>query len=113
MQSLKNQIKNLDIGIFLVQETHFSRKGMLKLENYEVFESIRGKKHGGSLIEVHKSLEPVLIDEYSDDFELIVVEIVVANKEIRIITGYGPQENLSEVERMSFFMTLEQEIVRA
>ena len=29
------------------------------------------------------------------------------------ITGYGPQENLSEVERMSFFLALEQEISRA
>ena len=29
---------------------------------------------------VHQSLEPVLIEEYSDQFELIVVEIKVAEK---------------------------------
>ena len=55
----------------------------------------------------------MLIEEYNDDFEMIVVEIVVANKEIRLITGYGPQENLSEMERMPFFLALEQEVIRA
>ena len=55
----------------------------------------------------------MLIEEYNDDFEMIVVEIVVANKEIRLITGNGPQENLSEMERMPFFLALEQEVIRA
>ena len=110
---LKNHIKNLDVAIFMIQETHFTRKGKFKLDDYETFESIRSKKHGGSLIGVHKALEPVLIEEYNDDFELLVVEIQIANKEIRLITGYGPQENLCEMERMSFFLALEQEIIRA
>ena len=34
----------------------------------------------------------MLVQEYSDKFELLVVEIIVAGKEIRIISGYGPQE---------------------
>ena len=44
------------------------------------------------MLGIHKFLEPLLIEEYSDDFELIVAKIKVANKEIRLITGYGPQE---------------------
>ena len=51
---------------------------------------------------MHKALKPVLIKEYNEDFELIVVEVKVANKEIRIITGYGPQENWPEDKRMPF-----------
>ena len=58
-------------------------------------------------------MEPVLINEYSDDFELLVVEMKIANKDIRIMSGYGPQENLSEAERMPFFVALEAEIARA
>ena len=85
--SFKNQIKSTDAAIFTVQETHFARKGMLQLENFEIFEAIRVKKHGGTLIGVHKALEPVLIQEYSEHFELLVVEVVIAGKEIRIITG--------------------------
>ena len=34
-----------------------------------------------------------LITEHSELFELIVVQINVANKPFRIITGYGPQES--------------------
>ena len=41
------------------------------------------------------------------------MEIKVNNKEIRIITGYGPQESWPEVERMPFFLALEQEIIKA
>ena len=38
-------------------------------------------------------LEPVLILEYSGNFELIVTKKNNNNKEIRFMTGYGPQEN--------------------
>jgi hypothetical protein len=65
------------------------------------------------LIGAHKALNPILIEEYFQDFGLIVVEIKINNKEIRIITGYGPQETWPETERMPFFLALEQEIVKA
>ena len=44
---------------------------------------------------------------------MLVVEIKASNKEIIIITGYGPQENLNVEERMPFFAKLEEEIVSA
>ena len=62
---------------------------------------------------IHNSLKPILIEEYSEEFELIVAEIKVSNKEIRIMTGYGPQENWVESERLPFFMALEKEIVKS
>ena len=40
----------------------------------------------------HKALEPILIEEYSEEFELVIIEIRVVGKVIRIMTGYGPQE---------------------
>ena len=51
---------------------------------------------------IHNSLKPILIEEYSEEFEIIVAEIKVSNKEIRIMTGYGPQENWVESERLPF-----------
>ena len=83
------------------------------MEGYEIFEAIRNKKDGGTLIGVHQGLNPVLIKEYSEKFELLVVEISVLNKDIRIISGYGPQESWPEDERMPFFLTLEEEINKA
>ena len=113
MESFKSEISNSKAAIFTIQESHFNKKGKLRLENFEVFEAIRKKQKGGTIIGAHKGLDPVLIQEYSDDFELLVVEVKIRNKEIRIISGYGPQETWPDVERMPFFVALEQEISKA
>ena len=41
------------------------------------------------------------------------MEIEIQNKAIRIITGFGPQENWQEDKRRPFFIALEAEIVKA
>ena len=46
------------------------------MENFEIFEAIRIKAKGGAAIGVLKGLKPVLIKEYSEDFELLVVEVL-------------------------------------
>ena len=65
------------------------------------------------MLGIHQSLEPVLIEEYDETFELIVAEFKVANLEVRIITGYGPQESWKESKKMPFFVALEEEISKA
>ena len=65
------------------------------------------------MIGVHVSHKPVLISEYSESFELLVVQVEVGSKHIRIMSGYGPQENLDTDKRMPFFSVLEEEIMRA
>ena len=95
-----------------MQETQFEKKGKFKLDKYIVFEAIRkNKEQGGSILGVHESLKPVLISEYQEEFELIVIETKIANKNIRIITGYGPQEH--DTEKMKFFNALEKKISSA
>ena len=61
---------------------------------------------------IHKGLKPMLIKEYSDKFELLIVEVTAGDKEIRVISGYGPQENWPEDNRMPFFVALEEESVK-
>ena len=99
MGSFKSILEQSKAGIFTVQETHFATKGKVQVENFEVFEAIRNKGKGGTIIGAHKALKPCLIQEYSDEFELLVIEIKVSNKEVRIISGYGPQECWSENDR--------------
>ena len=83
MQSFKSEIKKTNAAIFTLQETHFAKKGKLQIEGFEIFEAIRKKKKdGGTVVGVHKALKPVLIKEYSIDFELIVVEIAIGGKHI-------------------------------
>ena len=55
---------------------------------------------------VHTALKPFLIQEYSNELRHLVVERTIANKQIRIISGYGPQENWAEAERMPFFHSI-------
>ena len=37
----------------------------------------------------------------------------MGGKDVRIMTGYGPQENWTHEEKMPFFRSLEQEIIKA
>ena len=103
----------MKIGVFTLQETNFAKKGKLKVDSFEIFEAIRKKEGGGTMVRVHKSLQPILIEEYSEDFELIVVEIKVEGKNIYIISGYGPQESWSLDKRMPFFTALKEEVTKA
>ena len=110
-----DNVNHLGAGIIILQETHFKRKGKLnkQLGDFEIFESIRKKQKGGTLIAAHKSLDPILIEEYSEDFELLVIEIKLGGKDVRIISGYGPQENWKVCDKKPFFKALEDEIVKA
>ena len=62
---------------------------------------------------VHVSLKSVPISEYSDAFELFVLEVKVKNIYIRIITGYRPQETWEIDAKRMFFTALEEEILKA
>ena len=84
------------------------------MDQFEIFEAIRkGKQGGGSMLGIHVGLQPVLVSEFSDTFELINVEIKVGNKSLRVMTGYGPQESWNEEDKMPFFSALEEEIAAA
>ena len=93
-EDLKNKIEYFKSSIVSIQETHFRKKGKFKYDNFHVFEAIRkNKEKGGSMLVINKDLKPVLVNEYNETFELLVVEIVTQNIPIRVITGYGPQGN--------------------
>ena len=113
IESLKSEVKNTAATVVTVQETHCRRKGRLQMDGMVVFEAIRTKKGGGTMCAVKEELNPKLIEEYNDPFELLVVEVEVEQTDIRIITGYGPQENLEEEKRLPFFMALELEVAKA
>ena len=114
IKSFKHELRRSGAGVFTLQETHYAIKGKVIVEDFEIFESIRkGKQKGGTMIGAHKALHPVLIIELNDPFEIIVIEITIGKKDIRIILGYGPQENWTSNLREPFFNALEEEIVKA
>ena len=110
---MKRELKLTNAAAFTIQETCFKQKGVLKIKDFITFEAIRSKEKSGTIIGVHKSMKPVLISEYNTACELLVVEVNVNNKQIRMISGVEPHESKTEEIRMQFFIALEEEINKA
>ena len=113
VNSLRQELKHVEAGIFTIQESHFRKKGKIAIAEWEIFEAIRNKAGGGTMIGVKKALEPILVEEYSGEIELLVVEAKMSDKHVRIMLGYGPQETWPLEQRLPFFEALEEEITKA
>ena len=113
ISSLKAQVKLTMANVITIQETHARRKGRIQIPEMVVFEAIGRAKGGGTLIAPHKSLNPRLVESYEDDFELLLVELEFQEKNIGIISGYGPQENWTKEKRRPFFVALKTEVEKA
>ena len=95
-ESLINVMNTIKPAVGMFQETKLYKKGQLKLENYCIFESIRGEKEGGGLMTlVHSNFEPVLIPQKSDvkmSENILVVEAKLGQSRVRYVNAYGVQE---------------------
>jgi hypothetical protein len=109
--SLINKFKP---GVSMLQETKLYRKGQIKVENYNIFENLRGQAEGGGLLTmVHENFEPVLIPRKESSKmqeNILVVEANLGKSRIRYINAYGVQENAPGSEKMEFYAFLDQEI---
>ena len=106
--SLFSNLQNFQVGIFCLQETKLSNKGLIKIPSYVIYELTRNGKEGGSLMTgIHENLDPVLLFE-DVDLEILVVQIMVKNVPIRIINAYGPQEYANNEKIIAFYSTLDQ-----
>ena len=48
---------------------------------------------GGLFTAIDENLSPVLLRSGQDDTEILVTQICVAGLSIRLVNGYGPQED--------------------
>jgi hypothetical protein len=111
--SLKFNIGQLNPHIIVIQETKFKRKSQIELQGYRCFQTIRGDSGGGLLIACVVALDPVLIHEGDPECEVLVVQITLKNKNIRIIAGYGPQECAPPIVREAYRNSIEEQVVRS
>ena len=113
-ESLFNAINTFKASIVTIQETKQNKIGTIKLPGYQTFERIRTNKSGGGLLTaVDEDLGPVLVYQGEDEIEILVVEADIGNKKIRIINGYGPQEDEDIQDILSFWHNFEGEIIKA
>ena len=113
-ESWINLINKVKPGVAMFQETKIYKKGKIKMDNYCIFESVRGEGEGGGLLTmVHENFDPVLIPNSNSAqicTNVLVVEASLGKARIRYINGYGVQETAPIGEKMEFLTSLDQEI---
>ena len=74
---------------------------------------MRGEKEGGGLLTaVLFDLDPVIITA-EDNIEVLVVQFNMEGHKVRIINGYGPQEDDDSHKINEFWQFIELEIISA
>ena len=116
-KSFENVLNTIKPQIWTMQETKLRANEKIKCEalsNYQVYYLTRQESQGGGLaVGVAKEIESTLIREGDDNTELLSVQIMVGDMPIRVITGYGPQENANLNIKEKFWEYLEDEINQA
>ena len=94
-----------------VQESKLRQNGIIKLDGYQIFEMHRTGMGGGLLTAVKHELEPVLVFQCEEGAEIMVVQVRLGHRNIRIFNAYGPQEqDVSAQTKFNFWQNLEKEI---
>ena len=61
-----------------IQETKFTKKNKIQVDDYAIFKNIRNKTAGGGImIAVHKALQPINVSEDVEGEEILVVEATI------------------------------------
>ena len=91
-----------------------NKTGSIKVPGYQVFEKIRkNKKGGGLLTAADENLNPILISNKEDENEILTIQVDVGKYKLRIINGYGPQEDDDNNRILGFWQEIEAEIIDA
>ena len=113
--SLENTVNFFNApSVITIQETKLRQNGIIKLNGYQIFEMHREGLGGGLLTAVKHELEPVLIYQSEEASEVMVVQVKVGDRNIRIFNAYGPQEvDVSPQTKLHFWQSIEKEIISA
>ena len=111
LNTFKKVLKELQPSVFFVQESKYKEEGKLKLDNFEIFESVRESRDGGGLVlGCLRELEPVLVSKGDEEVEAMSVDISVKKMRIRCCVAYGCQENSLLEKKVKFWNFIEEEV---
>ena len=112
LDSLENNIREFQPTI---QETKLCKKGLVNIQNYQIYEHTRTDSGGGGLMTaVHGNCISVVVSsDESSQLEILVVQVRVGEYNIRVINAYGPQEDSKSDEKTEFWQSIESEIIFA
>ena len=117
MKTFNEVLKKVQPKVWTMQETKLKSNETMSCEalsSYQIYSRNRQESQGGGIaIGVDKDLKSTLIKEGEMETEAISVKIFLKDLEIRVITGYGPQENALKIQKERFWEFLEDEINQA
>ena len=84
------------------------------MPGYQVFEKVRQNNKGGGLLTAADiNLNPMLISNKDDENEILTIQVDIGKYKMRIINGYGPQEDDNNQKILGFWQEMEAEIIKA
>ena len=117
IDSFNEVLSTLKPQIWMIEETKLRVNEHIKCEalsDFQVFYLSRQKSQGGGIaVGINKMFQSTLISEGDDDTEAISVLVVVGDIPIRVIVGYGPQENAPKEKKENFWEFIEKEVIQA
>ena len=117
LKSLDGILLKLQPQIWMLEETKLKPNEKIKCEaakDFQIFYLNRQDAQGGGLaLGIHKDIECALVREGNDDIEALSVQTVLGGIPVRVILGYGPQENANIKKKNDFWSFVENEIHEA
>ena len=114
IDSLKHALNSFSPSCIAIQESKLQGKS-LTIPGYKSFFKNRIDNSGGGLITaVDQNLSSVQVSSCEED--ILVVEIDLANRRIRVINIYGPQEPQTASERqkvLEFWQEVEKQVIKS
>ena len=111
IDSLQSVVNIFSPSVICLQETKLRSKGIWKAKGFRTFERLRKGFGGGLLTAIDEDLSPVLLSEGEGDLEILVVQLTVGGRNMRIINCYGPQEDQALEVVFNFWQKVEKEIL--
>ena len=72
VDSFRRLISLFSPGVIFIQESKLKRKGMIKEDNFIIFEQLRKTSGGGGLLTaVHQNLSPVYVSDEKEDILVV------------------------------------------
>ena len=116
LKSFENVLSTVQPQLWMLQETKLRPNETIKCEGineFQVYYLARQQSQGGGLaLGVIKELESTLVREGDDTTEAISVQVVAGKLPIRVVLGYGPQENAKKDIKDKFWKFLEEEVIK-
>ena len=117
LKSFNQIMESLKPQIWMVEETKLKPNEIIKCEasnNFNIYYLSRQDSQGGGLaLGVQKDIESTLVTEGNDETEVLSVQVVVGKIPVRIVLGYGPQENAPIDKKNRFWEAIEKEVSQA